>query len=134
MRFGMNRISRATDSEGLTGIVQGQDASDLEERVARSLYKRKLEFVFQYEVRTAVSLPHEDRFVDFIVNDIGTWQALEIDGEIGHKTQSQKEKDEMRDVFVNEALKWEGIEPIIRIGWEKLETQELTDRAIREIL
>ena len=134
MRFGMNRISRATDSEGLTGIVQGEQASDLEERVARSLYKRKMEFQFQYEVRTAVSLPHEDRFVDFIVNDTGTWQALEIDGEIGHKTQSQKEKDEMRDVFVNEALKWEGIEPIIRIGWEKLETQELTDRAIQEIL
>lgn len=134
MRTGINRLQRATDDEGLTGIVQGKDASDLEERVARSLYKRKLEFQFQYLVQTAVSLPQEDRNVDFIIDNYGTYQALEVDGEIGHKSQSAQEKDAMRDIFVNEALEWLNIKPIVRIAWDKLETQELTDRTIMELI
>ena len=81
-----------------------------------------------------MSLPEEDRNVDYIVNDAGTYQALEIDGEIGHKTQSAQEKDDLRDVFVNEALEWLNIKPIKRIAWDRLETQEMTDRTITELI
>lgn len=130
----INRLTRSKEDEGLTGIVQGQKASDLEERWARSHYRYKIDFRFQYYVRTAVGLPNEDKIVDFISDINGSWQAFEIDGEIGHKTQEQQEYDDLRDVFVNEALEWQDILPIERIKWDKLETQEMCDRTFREYL
>ena len=42
-----NRQPRVTENEVLTGVVQGSEASDIEERFAKALYKNKLDFDFQ---------------------------------------------------------------------------------------
>lgn len=136
-RFRVNRLPRPSskpDEEPLTGIVQGQKASDIEERWARAHYQLKVDFRFQYYLQTAVGIPGEDKQIDFLTDLNGTQTAFEIDGEIGHKTIAQKEYDDFRDALVNEQLERMGIQPIVRVPWYELETQDMTDRTFKEAL
>ena len=132
--FGANRQPPRGEQENLSGTVQGQNASDIEERFAIALMKRKIDFQFQYVVYTAVTVPGNANVVDFLVDHNGVWLAFEIDGQIGHMTTTQKNDDVLRDVLVNDALMRIGVGPITRIPWTKLETQELADRTLAEVL
>lgn len=133
-KFDTNRTPVPSDEERLTGQVQSKPASDLEERFARALRKANVEFIFSYKVYTAVTVPGQDNEVDFLAKKSGVWYSFEIDGEIGHKTLTQKSEDAMRDIFVNEVLTRMGKQPIQRIPWTDLETQEEADRTVREVL
>lgn len=136
-RFRMNRLPRPSenpDEEPLTGVVQGLEASDIEERFARAHYQLKVDFRFQWYVHTAVGIPGEDKQVDFLTDFSGTQIAFEIDGEIGHKTIEQQEYDDFRDALVNEQLARMGILPIVRVPWFDLETQEQTNQTFKELI
>jgi very-short-patch-repair endonuclease len=119
------------DETPLTGWVHGLEASDIEERFARALRGINKEFSFQIQIPTAISIPHEEKEVDFILDNI---QPVEVDGEIGHKTIAQKENDSERDALLNTEFMRMGMLPIIRIpGW-RLDTQELADNTVRELI
>ena len=120
----LRRPVRKDEPETFTGIVKGQPASDLEERLARALMARKIEFLFQVPVYTAYSVPGQENIVDFVVYyDIP--QPLEVDGEYAHKSAGQKEKDRMRDALIDEALQLMGFQLIKRIAGDKLLTQQM---------
>ena len=132
-RFTLNRwnVSLPTDDPPLTGWVQGQQASDIEERVARSLDAEGLAYSFNVPIATAVSLPGEKKVVDFLIHDLGI--PLEVDGEIGHKTQAQQGNDTVRDLLLNPVLARDGFSEIVHLPWWKLDTQEETNVAVREL-
>lgn len=134
LKYRANRILPRGNNETLTGQVQGQRASDIEERFAIALMKKKLRFFFQYMIYTVVTVPGNENMVDFLVEYNGIWKAFEIDGEIGHKTASQKGDDVVRDALVNEALMKIGVGPLTRIPWTKLEDQEAANRTLEEVL
>ena len=60
--------------------------------------------------------------------------AVEIDGEIGHKTEGQQARDIVREILVNEQIKKAGIRPTVRIPWTKLLDQETANRTVQELL
>jgi hypothetical protein len=122
------------DDEQLTGVIQAKEASDIEERFARALYKLQRTFTYEYDVDTAVSIPGEQRVVDFIVDVGGIYQAFEIDGEFAHKTLEKKEEDMMREIVVNEALGYSNILPIVRVSWELLQSQAEADYNVRRLI
>lgn len=129
----LNRMPREAEEEGLSGYVHGVRASALEERSAISLRKLGLEFIFQFEVVTAFSLPEQERKVDFIVHD-GLSYAYEIDEiEFIHRGAESQQEDLLRDALVNEKLQKLGIQPIVHIESTKLETQELSDQTWRDL-
>ena len=116
------------EDEQLTGRVQGQPASDLEERFARALYRYSMPFDFQVFVMTAISLPHQQKEVDFIVGQ----QPVNVHGFIGHRfTIGQKGYDWLRDRHIDEALRPMGFMPIITITEKELGRQEDADTFVR---
>ena len=132
-RFGVNRLSRPVANEGLTGWVNGKEASDIEERFARALRNNNVDYSFRIDIPTAVSIPGEDKEIDFLIGD-AVRTAVEIDGEIGHKTEGQQARDIVREILVNEQLKKAGIRPTVRIPWTKLLDQETANRTVQELL
>lgn len=125
----VGEVSRPSEDEGLTGLVNGEPASDLEERLARAFYKTRRKFEFQVEVPVRSSLPGEERKVDFIVD--GT-QPVEPKGYISHyRTIAQKGSDVVRELLLNEFFAANGLKPLITVPYYKLETQEMTDRWVR---
>lgn len=126
------RYERPTLDEGLTGVVQGKPASDLEERLARALYKRRIPFQFQVEVFTRTSMPGEERQVDFVLRGD---QPVEPKGQYAHyRDIGQKGKDYLRELQLNEAFTFMGLKPLINIPYWKLANQEMTDAYVRRYL
>ena len=126
------RFQREKEDEGLTGYVNGEPASEIEERFARALRKTTYTLDFQYEVNTAFSLPHQQRFVDFVVY-LPPPMPIEIDGGIAHKTIEDKEADRIRDATIDDALRNFGFMPIERIDGDKLLTQEDADAVVSDL-
>jgi hypothetical protein len=135
-RFTVNRMPPrpSGDEPPLTGFIGDEPASDIEERFSRGLRQSRIRSIFQYELPTLITLPNRDNKVDFLIEFGGVWSAVEIDGEIGHKTLAQKENGLIRDIFVNEELAKSGIRPIVRVPWHNLENQEAANRAAREVV
>ena len=129
----LNRIPPPVLDEGLTGAVQGEQASDLEERYARSLTKLDKEFSFQYEVYAAGTLPGEAKLVDFVVWDGGVPFPEEVDAAFTHKTAEQKGYDRIRDAIVDDSLSKDGFQPVRRIDGERMNTQEGADQVASEL-
>src|SRR3972149_2555425 len=91
----------AAEIEQLFGIVQGADASDIEERFARALDKKNKEYIFR--------VPLGQR------------------GELGFTHRGQQTQDQFKDAFVMEYFKEYNPFPVKRIPGEKLATQEIAD-------
>jgi hypothetical protein len=120
-----------TDEENpLTGLVQGKDASDIEEVYARALKAAGHQFTFDFRIRTTIKSPAPANQIDFLVY-VGLTYAVEIDGEFTHKGASKRMQDEVRDIFVNEALKKKNIQPIQRVKYYDLLTQEHANSFVR---
>ena len=132
-RFNVNRFQVRTpkDDPPLTGWVNGQEASDIEERFARSLSSEGFSFSFNVPIPTAVSLPGEKKIIDFLIHDLAL--PVEVDGEIGHKTQAQKGNDVVRDLMLNPVLRKEGFSEIVHVPYWKLETQDLSNATVRAL-
>lgn len=126
----VNRVKPEKTVERFDGNIKGATASDLEERFANALDRAGVEYQYQVPVRTQVSIPGEEKSVDFLVFT-GIIYPVEIDGEIGHKTSEQIGYDEIREVLLNEAFRKLGYAPLIRIPWYELETPEDADLVVR---
>lgn len=108
--------------EILTGFVHGEKASDLEERFARALDFFGLDYIFQYEVVTAYSLPDESRRIDFLVFDAGIGVPIEIGSSFVHAATSEKNAQLQRDAIINPILILLGMSPLSeesRVPWDR---------------
>ena len=128
----MNRIPQRAEQEGLTGFVHGKGASDLEERLARALDARTLDYAFQYIVDTATSLPGEANNVDFVVF-AGQGQPIEVDGNFTHKSAEQRGEDRIRDALIDEALQPRGFLPIMRVKEEDVSSIDAAVQTVEEL-
>ena len=132
-RAPLNRPKKETQAEVLTQAVQGQSASDIEERFARALYKneRVEGFEFQQSYFAGRNMPGEVR-PDFIVY-AGTVYPVQIDGEYAHKSAEQKATDKAKDEQLDGYLTPMGAAVTQRIPGDLLQTQEDADRLVREM-
>ena len=128
----LNRVVTETAPEILAGQVKGRVASDIEERFAKSLYKRKINFVFQESFIAGMNMPGEIR-LDFLITDLFV-QPVQIDGEFAHKTAEQKARDDWNDAVLDDHLRGTGALPVVRIDGEKLQTQEASDLELGKLL
>ncbi len=120
-QFKKQRTRRADDAfvvpdntaeEILIGYVHGKRASALEERFARALDFFGVEYIFQFQVDTAFSLPNEAKNIDFIVFDGGLGIPIEIGSSFVHDSASKKEEDKIRQDEINPILLLQGINPL----------------------
>ena len=98
--------------ELLTGYVHGKRASDLEERFALALQHFGMDFVFQFEVASAYSLPDEAKLIDFLVFDGGLGIPIEIGASFFHASPSDRELERERQNIINPILQLQGIIPL----------------------
>ena len=129
----LNRPKKLVENEGLTGIVNGETATDIEERFARALWKnqRVESFDFQNSYFSGRNLPGEVR-PDFIVYS-GTSFPVQIDGAFAHRTAEQKASDRAKDAMLDGLLGPLGAAKTQRIEGDKLETQDDADRLVQEM-
>jgi len=123
----------AEAAEILTGYVRGEQASKLEERFAIALNEAGLDYVFQYPVYSALSLPGEEKTIDFIVYDGGVPFPIETGSWFVHGQPSQIERDKTRDQILNEVLKSRGFMPIERIAFDEPSSLEKARRIVKEL-
>jgi hypothetical protein len=126
----LNRPVPVDNKEVLTGLVQDQSASDIEERFARALDKYELPFEFQVSKLAPYNKPGEYR-LDFLVQSDWGQIPIAIDGEYAHKSAAQKETDMLKDFeFMQKTYgKYEAVE---RVSFEELMTQEDADKFVLE--
>lgn len=120
--------------EGLTGIVHGFSATDIEERMYRGLLANDVgdeDIEFQPSYIAGRNMPGEIR-PDFAVSN-GLIVILFADGERFHKTAEQRNRDKMNDSILFKRLEGRALFPI-RVAGEDLETQEIANRSIEEVL
>lgn len=126
------RIEEAKEDGELTGMVNGEPASDIEERFAIALRNANLDFSFQIPVWTAYSLPYEQKQVDFMV-----WEPpgfpIEVDGFISHKTAGDLQDDMERDALIDEVLSKEGRARIQRVDGDRLADQDAANAVVGEM-
>jgi hypothetical protein len=126
----LNRSKPAIDKEVLSGLVQDQDASDIEERFARALDKYKLGYDFQVSKLAPYNKPGEYR-LDFLVQADWGQIPVAIDGEYAHKSSAQKETDQLKD-FEFMAKTNNKYEPVQRVSFTELMSQEDADSFVME--
>lgn len=124
-----NRESRESVKKQVGGTIQGKKAYSTEMMWAKGLDRANKRYIFQYEIPTSYSLPGRGKQVDFLVD--GLW-ADEIDGEIGHKTESQKMQDTERDILLSEPLHLLGLHDIRRVDAMLFTDNQRVDDLIRE--
>lgn len=132
-RMRVNRLKPPkVDDEQLTGFVNGERASDLEERFARALRAEKIDFSFQVQFSTAVSLVGEDKVVDFVVNN-GLQFPVDINGSIGHTSSAQRGKDAVREALLNEVFSYKGMQPLQVVWWYELDNQQEANAVVKRM-
>ncbi|MCB2179447.1 hypothetical protein KQH61_05950 [bacterium] len=133
-RLTLNRLQPPGDEEEeLTGWVNGKPASDLEERYARGLRAMKLEFSFQVEFSTAVSLVGEDKVVDFVVQYGGMYFPVDINGAIGHSSSAQRGRDAVRETLLNEIFDQRGMAHLQTVWYDELGDQTAADLVVKRM-
>jgi len=110
---GVMRPSIPSVQEGLTGIVKGKKASDIEERFAIALDRFGIGYSFQRYVPTEYTLPDQEKQVDFIVFYRERAYPVEIYGLYWHDGADEIRRDQERERQLNDVFEsW---------GWEKLQ-------------
>ena len=127
-----NRITTPAQQEGLTGYIGEWEASDIEERFARSLIKEDLPFTFREHFFGPARTTPGAIEVDFLVF-AGMTSPIFIDGEYAHKSQAQKDSDSVKDAIFDEFGMQYGFEHSRRIPGDELETQEQADNLVKEM-
>ena len=113
--------------EELSGWVNGLEATDLEERFARELRKKKLDFQFQFNFL----LPDRTykNTIDFVIDRFPIIYPVEIYGQLH---EGNEERDERRLGFLNEFLIPQGLQEITVVWYWQIETPERTQALIEE--
>ena len=132
-RFG--DIYHPPTGEGLTGLINGWKASDIEERFARALDNnpRVTGYSFREAVISSRNLPGQLE-VDFVVQTGPVIHPIQVDGEYAHKGISKHTSDAGKDALVNEYYKPYGAMPVIRIDGAKLFNQDAADFLVKGLL
>jgi hypothetical protein len=114
-------------------MVQGQRASDIEERFARALESdRRVEgYIFQPSFIEGRNMPGEIR-PDFLVYTMFRW-PVQIDGDYFHKTAAQRAEDKEKDARLNEFLRGSGYMPVERVPGSELQTMEQAKETVRRM-
>jgi hypothetical protein len=130
----VNRAEAELELEQLTGQVNGQRASDLEERFARALEKIKgiRRYDFQPSMIVDRNLPGEVR-PDFIIYS-DTPMAVMIDGEFVHKSAEARARDQFNDAILYEHLRDFGFLPPIRVPGYRLQTQDEANAVAQDLI
>ena len=123
----------ATPVEGLTGFVNNERASALEERFAIALRQLGFTFIFQYTVNTPFQLPGEGNKIDFIVWDGGVGYPIEPGASFIHKSPSQQEEANLRDAILNDVLAASGFQPIQYLPFDRPRSVDDAVELIREL-
>ena len=123
-----------TEEEELSGIVHGDSASDIEERMYIAFLHNGLkdgDIQFQPTYIQGKNMPGEIRpdFATFV----GLIQLWFADGEYWHKGAEQKQKDDWNDSILFQKLEGKAEYPI-RIPGEDLATQDDADRSVGQYL
>lgn len=126
----VQRPKAKDERETLTGLVQGKDASDIEERAARAM--SALSAVRSFEFRVLYFSPEGiggGAELDFLVQAGLRW-GVQIDGEFSHKSAEARAHDALQDARLGERLMKGGAidQPIVRVPGFELASQELADR------
>ncbi len=127
----LNRLPQVVEDEGLRGEVQGLPASDIEERTALAVGKRKVGFRFQ--VNIPVDVPGQQKQLDILAFTIPP-QPINVHGYIGHHTAEQNGIDKLRDGVIDQYGQKAGWQPIRTLRQADLDNQDLADDAIRRII
>lgn len=124
--------------EELTGYINGEKASDLEERSARALAKLEIPFDFRSRISPMSGLTdaHENIMgeveIDFLCMYYGKIYPINIQGEISHFFASwQRTRDEQKEAKINKALEPYKAHPLILLPYWRLSTQILADQTFR---
>lgn len=128
------RVRLSPNVENLTGFVRGFRASDIEERFANALRLYDIPYWFQYSVQTQISLPDQDRRLDFVVfYSPAMIYPVEIYGERWHASAG----DQMRDLARREEIDARGREfsppwqPVQVVWGKELATQSMANQKVR---
>lgn len=133
-------VQRTGSAEQLTGYIQNQKASDLEERVGNALNKRKIPFEFRVRVSALLgglttahaNLPGEAE-IDFLI-DNGQVTPILVDGEISHfMTPYQKLQDAEKVAAIDNFGRQMGWHESVRIPFTELRDQSAADNVIRRV-
>ena len=130
----VDRLPKESEVEVFTRELQGMKASDIEERSARSMDRRRVGYDFRVAFIAPANMPGEVELDFMVYLDGGMKQPVQVDGEFAHLTASQKAEDRAKDAYLNERLKGEGALPVIRIPQRYLETQEQSNRTWDRVL
>lgn len=138
-------VIRVGNQEVLSGFIGGMKASDLEERVARAL--ERIEAPYEFRIRISSDILGQRRLtkefanvrgeveLDFLVDRNGRTYPIFVDGAVSHYlTPAQAESDIIKTNVANEFGARLGWNEAIRIPFWKLNSQDVTDRTIRDIL
>jgi len=126
----LDRPSWVSDVDPLTGQVQGDRASQYEERFARALDKnenvQRFDFLPQYILPRGYGGGIQ---LDFMVHAGGLLYPIQIDGDWIHRSAEAKARDEFQDTVLNNYMMQHSITtiPIERILGSLLETQDEAD-------
>lgn len=121
-------FQREVEQEQLSGQVQGKSASDIEERVARALYKLQLPFRFQVDYFGGRSLSG-GLVLDFLVLTPLPIPIL-VQGEYWHSGES-KARDAYNIARLLDLFKGQIAVPVELFG-QDLQSQEDADRQVRQ--
>lgn len=122
----------------LNKVIQGQKASDLEERFARALDKIGKPYQFQYIIAAFDGAPianlQGEVHLDFLVLDDIPRPVQVADTEFIHRSSEQINEDMQKDIRTNSFLSQYGAAPVMWVTQDDLSTQEMADRWVRENL
>lgn len=126
---------RINDGEELSGFIGYDAASDIEERFYKALSKNEMiqGIEFRVPVISARNLPGQLE-VDFVVQVGPQIYVFQVDGEYAHKGESKKADDARKDALVNEYYRQYGAQPVKRINGELLQSQEMANKIVKELI
>ena len=138
-------VSRTGDQEQLTGVIGDMKASDLEERVGRSL--NKFDVTFEFRVRITSEFLGQQRLthafanvrgeveIDMLCEVNGQTTPIFVDGQISHFfVPYQADHDKLKTDVTDEFGKQFGWRESVRLPFWKLIDQDMTDRTVRDAL
>ena len=127
---GVRTPTAARDAEELSGIVRGFQASAIEERFARALERRNIDYYFRYALGNR-GLPGW-RELDFLVIWFG-YRPFEIE-DISFIHRGTQAEDAWKDAQTMDFLKQYNPYPVQHVNNTQLYDQDAADATVRRLL
>lgn len=133
------RVWYVNYGETLTGFVEGQSASDIEERFAVAHQRMRIPFDFRYRINPLTSELSPQHMniageleIDILSTYNGIMYPLLIQGDISHFYAAwMRERDNAKVAAINDFLRAFNAHPTVLIPFWLLKDQDTADRVIR---